>query len=65
MKQDWHPDELARHWTLSSDERELLGNQTGANRLSFAVLLKISNWRGAFRIAARILPAALWPTSPV
>ena len=40
MKQDWHPDELAQHWTLSPDECELVGNKTGATRLSFAVLLK-------------------------
>jgi len=30
MKQDWHADELAQYWTLSPDERELLGNKTGA-----------------------------------
>jgi hypothetical protein len=27
MKQDWHPDELTQHWTLSPDERELLGHK--------------------------------------
>jgi hypothetical protein len=41
MKQDWHPDELAQHWTLAPDEHELLGNKTGATRLSFAIL----GWR--------------------
>jgi hypothetical protein len=34
MKQDWHADELAHYWTLSPDERELLGKKTGAARLS-------------------------------
>jgi hypothetical protein len=36
MKQDWHPDELAQHWTLSAEERELLDSKTSATRLSFA-----------------------------
>jgi hypothetical protein len=42
MKQDWHPEELALHWTLSESELELLGTKTGATRLSFAILLKAS-----------------------
>jgi hypothetical protein len=33
MKQDWHPDELAQHWTLSAEERELLDSKTSATRL--------------------------------
>ena len=41
MKQDWHPDELALHWTLSESELELLGTKTSATRLSFAILLRI------------------------
>jgi TnpA family transposase len=48
MKQDWHPDELARYWTVSSEECELLGNKTGATRLSFAVLLKAYQFDGRF-----------------
>ncbi len=48
MKQDWHADELAHYWTLSPDERELLGNKTGAARLSFAVLLKAFQFDGRF-----------------
>jgi TnpA family transposase len=48
MKQDWHPEELAQHWTLSSDERELLGNKAGATRLSFAILLKTFQFDGRF-----------------
>ena len=38
MKQDWHPDELALHWTLSESELDLLGTKTSATRL--AILLK-------------------------
>src|SRR5713101_6012106 len=48
MRQDWHADELAQHWTLSPDERELLGDKTGATRLSFAVLLKAFQFDGRF-----------------
>ncbi len=48
MKQDWHGDELAHYWTLSPDERELLGNKTGPARLSFAVLLKAFQFDGRF-----------------
>src|SRR6516165_6628600 len=48
MKQDWHPDELAQHWMLAPDEGELLGNKTGATRLSFAILLKAFQFDGCF-----------------
>jgi len=48
MKQNWHPDELAQHWTLSDEERELLSNKAGATRLSFAVLLKAFQFDGRF-----------------
>ena len=48
MKQDWHPGELAQHWTLSGEERALLGNKAGATRLSFAVLLKAFQFEGHF-----------------
>jgi Domain of unknown function (DUF4158) len=48
MQQDWHPDELAQHWTLSSDEQELLSHKTGATRLRFAVLLKAFQGDGRF-----------------
>ncbi len=27
MKQDWYPDELTQHWTLSAEERELLDSK--------------------------------------
>src|SRR5271166_3502245 len=48
MKRAWHPNELAQCWTLSPDELELLGNKTGATRLSFAVLLKAFQFDGRF-----------------
>ncbi len=48
MKQDWHPEELALHWTLSESELELLGTKTGATRLSFAIFLKAFQFDGRF-----------------
>jgi hypothetical protein len=48
MKQDWHPEELAQHWTLSAPELELLGTKTSATRLSFAILLKGFQFDGRF-----------------
>jgi Domain of unknown function (DUF4158) len=48
MKQNWLPEELTQHWTLSSDERELLGNKAGATRLRFVVLLKAFQLDGRF-----------------
>ena len=48
MKQFWHPDELAHHWTLSGEERALLANKTGATRLAFAILLKAFQYDGRF-----------------
>jgi hypothetical protein len=48
MRQDWHPEELERYWTLSGEERGLLGNRTGATRLGFAILLKSFQFDGRF-----------------
>src|SRR5260370_33367862 len=48
MKQDWYPDELTQHWTLSAEERELLESKTIATRLSFALLLKAFQFDGRF-----------------
>jgi len=47
MKKDWHPDELARHWSLSPNEHDLLG-ESGAARLNFAILLKAFQLDGRF-----------------
>jgi hypothetical protein len=48
MKKDWHLDELAHHWLLSPNERDLLGNKSGATRLNFAILLKAFQLNGHF-----------------
>jgi Domain of unknown function (DUF4158) len=59
MKQFWHPDELAHHWTLSGEERVLLANKTGATRLAFAVLLKAFQYDGRFPEAREDVPHRL------
>ena len=56
MKQAWHPDELAQHWTLSDDECRLLGEKTGATRLAFAVLLKAFQYEGRFPLRRDTVP---------
>ena len=59
MDEDWPPDELAQHWTLSMDERELLGNRSGATRLSFAILLKSFQLAGRFPDAREEVAASV------
>ena len=56
MKQAWHPDELAQHWTLSDDDYHLLGEKTGATRLAFAVLLKAFQYEGRFPLRRDTIP---------
>jgi hypothetical protein len=56
MKQDWHPDELIQHWTLSDEECLLLGHKTGATRLAFAVLLKAFQYEGRFPMRGDTVP---------
>jgi TnpA family transposase len=56
MKQDWHPDELIQHWTLSDEECLLLGQKTGATRLAFAVLLKAFQYEGRFPMRGDTVP---------
>jgi hypothetical protein len=41
-------EELIEHFTLSTDERELLRNKAGATRLGFAVILTFLLWKGRF-----------------
>src|SRR5215469_14876833 len=49
MKRAWHPDELARYWTLAPDEQRLLGSNTASStQLSTAVLLKSFQLEGRF-----------------
>jgi hypothetical protein len=59
MKQSWHPDELARYWTLLSGEHALLANKTGATRLAFAVLLKAFQCDGRFPERREDIPSCI------
>ena len=51
MKQDWYPDELTQHWTLSAEEREVLDSKTSATPG-----LNCSKSRPNFYDAERLLP---------
>lgn len=48
MKRKWENEELTEHWSLDSQERELIAQKKGANRLGFALLLKFFQWQGRF-----------------
>src|SRR3984893_14657466 len=59
MMRQWTRDELADHWTLASQELELLANKTGATRLGFAVLLKAFVFEGRFPRQKHDIPGAV------
>ena len=40
MRRQWDIEELIEHFTLVTEDEELLANKTGATRLGFALLLK-------------------------
>ncbi|ESA34091.1 transposase [Leptolyngbya sp. Heron Island J] len=48
MKRKWENDELVEHWTIDEDDRVLISNKRGANRLGFALLLKFFQLKGYF-----------------
>src|SRR5438477_5022048 len=48
MKRTWTSEELLEHFTLLPDELAAIGNQSGATRLGFAVLLKCLHYEGRF-----------------
>jgi hypothetical protein len=47
VRQDWEPEDRIEVWTLLEEDQERLRNKSGANRLGFALLLKV------FEVAAR------------
>jgi Domain of unknown function (DUF4158) len=49
-------DELVEHWTLLSDERELIAGKRGPTRLGFALLLKFFTRHGRFPVGRSELP---------
>ncbi|WP_420594320.1 Tn3 family transposase [Deinococcus sp.] len=59
MKQDWSPEELARHFTLSPSERAFLGFKGAAATLSLAVLLKTFQLQGRFLERTQAVPSAV------
>ena len=48
MKRKWENHELIEHWTIDTEERELIRKKKGANRLGFALLLKFFQLKGRF-----------------
>lgn len=59
MKQDWAPEELSRHFTLSIPERQFLSDRKGGMQLNLAVLLKTFQRKGNFLLRPRDAPEAL------
>jgi hypothetical protein len=59
MRREWSDDELAEHWALRAEEKELLGNKTGATWLGFAVLLKFFQEEGRFPRHRQEIPVAI------
>ena len=56
MKRAWHPEESVEHWTIVPGEWPLIEHKHGATRLGFAVLLKCSQYAGAFPWAPQDVP---------
>jgi TnpA family transposase len=58
MQRHWDEQELAEHWSLTSDEFELLTNRTERSRLGFAALLKFFQVEGRFPDVPKEIPTA-------
>lgn len=56
MKRHWNEQELAEHWTLTSNELQCIRNRTNRNRIGFAVTLKFFQMAGRFPNDARDIP---------
>lgn len=48
MKRQWQQEELLHEWTIHLEDRLLLENKSGANRLGCALLLKYFQRSGRF-----------------
>ena len=48
MKRKWENHELVDHWTIAEDDRLLIRQKRGANRLGFALMLKFFQLTGRF-----------------
>ena len=49
MKRKWENEELTEHWRIEAEERALILQKKGANRLGFALLLKFFQLRGCLK----------------
>jgi hypothetical protein len=58
VQAEWEPDELIDAWTLTGDDRDLVGNKAGATRLGFAVMLKFYEIDGRFPAYPEEVPPA-------
>jgi Domain of unknown function (DUF4158) len=56
MHRDWEPEGLIASWTLLEDDRAVLRNKSGANRLGFAVLLKYFEIEARFPTTLQDVP---------
>ncbi|WP_373290678.1 Tn3 family transposase, partial [Deinococcus arenae] len=56
MKQDWSPEELSRHFTLSLPERQFLSDRKGPVQLGLAMMLKTFQWQGNFLLRPHDVP---------
>ena len=48
MQRKWENHELVEHWTIDEEDRQLILQKRGINRLSFALLLKFFQLKGRF-----------------
>ena len=56
MKRKWENHELIEHWTVENEEKNLIFNKRGANRLGFALLLKFFQIKGRFPEKKKEIP---------
>ena len=56
MHRDSEPEGLIASWTLLEDDRAVLRNKSGANRLGFAVLLKYFEIEARFPTTLQDVP---------
>jgi Domain of unknown function (DUF4158) len=59
MRREWNADELAEHWSLRPEEKDLLANKNGPTRLGFAVMLKFFQHEGRFPRHRQEVPPAV------
>jgi Domain of unknown function (DUF4158) len=58
VRWEWSMEDLIASWTLIGDDRQLVGNKTGATRLGFALVLKYFEIEARLPRSADDFPAA-------